>query len=255
MPTPACPSTMSSAPSPPRTCATSAAIRPSSLSRSRRSALPGAPTETVRSALSQEATRVPQAGHRTGRGAACRARVGGLEQNAGAGRRATTAARGWRSSPWPAADQRRRFDVPPCPDHRAATARDHDALARLSAGDARWHLGGLALLTEANGAVVAAIGLTSGTVLADPIDPNAGAIRSLGRAATGSSGKAATSERRGLAPTDRLFSRQHRDDLGGLRTTAVTDTPQSATAWTPEAVRDAGSDQGAAGAGEGPVPR
>ncbi len=62
---------------------------------------------------------------------------------------------------------------------RAATARDHDALARLSARDARWHLGGLALLAEANGAVVAAIGLTSGTVLADPIDPDAGAIRSL----------------------------------------------------------------------------
>ena len=62
---------------------------------------------------------------------------------------------------------------------RAATARDDDALARLSAREAGWHLGGLALVAEANGAVVAAIGLASGTVLADPIDPNAAAIRSL----------------------------------------------------------------------------
>lgn len=62
---------------------------------------------------------------------------------------------------------------------RAATARDDDALARLSAREAGWHLGGLALLAEANGTVIAAIGLTSGTVLADPIEPDAAAIRSL----------------------------------------------------------------------------
>ena len=62
---------------------------------------------------------------------------------------------------------------------RAATARDHDALARLSPRDTGRHLGGLALLAEANGAVVAAIGLTSGTVMADPINPNAAAIHSL----------------------------------------------------------------------------
>jgi hypothetical protein len=62
---------------------------------------------------------------------------------------------------------------------RAATARDHDALARLSARDTGRHLGGLALLAETNGNVVAAIGLSSGTVLADPINPNTGAIHSL----------------------------------------------------------------------------
>jgi hypothetical protein len=62
---------------------------------------------------------------------------------------------------------------------RAATARDDDAVARLSAHEAGWHLGGAALLAEANGAVVAAIGLTSGCVLADPTTPDAAAIHSL----------------------------------------------------------------------------
>ncbi len=62
---------------------------------------------------------------------------------------------------------------------RAATARDHDALARLSASETGRHLGGWSLLAEANGTVVAAIGLTSGTVLAEPANPNVRAIHSL----------------------------------------------------------------------------
>ncbi len=60
---------------------------------------------------------------------------------------------------------------------RAATARDDAALARLSAREAGWHLGGLALLAEANGAVVAANRAHQRVcVLADPIQPDAVAI-------------------------------------------------------------------------------
>ena len=62
---------------------------------------------------------------------------------------------------------------------RAATSRDHGALARLRPRDTGRHLGGTALLAEAGGTVVAAIGLTSGTVLADPANPNTVAIHSL----------------------------------------------------------------------------
>jgi hypothetical protein len=139
---------------------------------------------------------------------------------------------------------------------RAATARDGDALARLSAREAGWHLGGLALLAEANGAVVAAIGLTSGTVLADPIDPNAAAIRSLRQhrsrilLLSGDVGAAQT-----LAPTACLFSRQHDDDRGGLKMSTVTDTVRhgvdtekltirvaAKTLLAPERVLDAGRD-------------
>src|SRR5262249_52365410 len=61
---------------------------------------------------------------------------------------------------------------------RAATARDHKALGRLRPRDAGRHLGGTALLAETHGTVVAAIGLTSGTVLADPARPNPAAIHS-----------------------------------------------------------------------------
>jgi hypothetical protein len=62
---------------------------------------------------------------------------------------------------------------------RAATSRDHGALARLRPRDTGRHLGGTALLAEADGNVIAAIGLTSGTVLADPANPNRAAIHSL----------------------------------------------------------------------------
>jgi hypothetical protein len=62
---------------------------------------------------------------------------------------------------------------------RAATARDHDALTCLVPRGGARSLGGRALLAECDGTVVAAIGLSSGAVVADPMRPHAAAIHSL----------------------------------------------------------------------------
>ena len=62
---------------------------------------------------------------------------------------------------------------------RAATLHDTDAVARLAPQDAGWHVGGTALVAEADGAVVAVIGITSGAVFADPAAPDSAAIRLL----------------------------------------------------------------------------
>jgi hypothetical protein len=62
---------------------------------------------------------------------------------------------------------------------RAATAHDHDALTCLVPRGGARSLGGRALLAECDGSVVAAIGLSSGAVVADPARPHAAAIHSL----------------------------------------------------------------------------
>jgi hypothetical protein len=114
----------------------------------------------------------------------------------------------------------------------------------------------LALLAEANGAVVAAIGLTSGTVLADPIEPDAGAIHSLRQRRhrilrqSGDVGAAQTLLRRLVSCQD-----NYHDDRGGLKMSTVADTIHhgvdaekltirvaAKTCLPPERVLDAGRD-------------
>jgi len=62
---------------------------------------------------------------------------------------------------------------------RAATPRDTDALLRLAWLDNRPRLAGRALLAERGGVAIAALALTSGSVLADPSYPTAAAVRAL----------------------------------------------------------------------------
>ena len=61
---------------------------------------------------------------------------------------------------------------------RAATSRDVDALSRL---DGRSPITGRALIAERDGAALAAVALTSGSVAADPSHPTADAVRLLRR--------------------------------------------------------------------------
>jgi hypothetical protein len=62
---------------------------------------------------------------------------------------------------------------------RAATPDDADALRWLAALDSRPHMSGHVLLAERDGAAVAAIALSSGTVAADPFNHTADAVRFL----------------------------------------------------------------------------
>ncbi len=58
---------------------------------------------------------------------------------------------------------------------RAATPRDGAALARLARLDGR-RLAGHVLLAETNGEPIAAIGLTSGIVITDSLNPSADGV-------------------------------------------------------------------------------
>jgi hypothetical protein len=62
---------------------------------------------------------------------------------------------------------------------RAATARDARTVARLARLDSRPLLGGDALLAERDSVPIAAIALTSGSVVADPFHATADAVRLL----------------------------------------------------------------------------
>jgi hypothetical protein len=62
---------------------------------------------------------------------------------------------------------------------RAATRCDDEALAQLIPLEGRHRPSGQALLAEADGAVIAAIALTSGAVLAAPACPDTQAIHAL----------------------------------------------------------------------------
>ena len=62
---------------------------------------------------------------------------------------------------------------------RAATPGDTRSLARLAGLDSRAALRGHALVAELDGLPVAAVGLTSGTVIADPFVPTVEAVRAL----------------------------------------------------------------------------
>lgn len=62
---------------------------------------------------------------------------------------------------------------------RVATSRDARALARLAGFDSRRPLRGRALLAEHDGVVTAAIALTSGSIVRDPFQPAAEAVRQL----------------------------------------------------------------------------
>jgi hypothetical protein len=62
---------------------------------------------------------------------------------------------------------------------RAATPGDTRTLAHLAGLDSRASLRGHALVAEFEGLPVAAVGLTSGTVIADPFVPNVEAVRAL----------------------------------------------------------------------------
>jgi hypothetical protein len=62
---------------------------------------------------------------------------------------------------------------------RAATPSDANALERLARLDSRPRLGGRALLAERDGVAIAAVALTSGSVVADPFHPAADAVRLL----------------------------------------------------------------------------
>jgi hypothetical protein len=62
---------------------------------------------------------------------------------------------------------------------RAATPSDAKAVARLARLDGRPELRGDALLAERHGTPVAAVALTSGSVVADPFQATADAVHSL----------------------------------------------------------------------------
>jgi hypothetical protein len=66
----------------------------------------------------------------------------------------------------------------PAPTIRAASSLEAHALASRGL-DSRPRLGGGALLAERDGVAVAAVALTSGSVLADPSLPTAEAVRLL----------------------------------------------------------------------------
>jgi hypothetical protein len=69
------------------------------------------------------------------------------------------------------------------PDHaptvRAATARDADTLSRLARYDGGTRPAGPTLLAERDGVALAAIGLTSGALTAEPLNPIADVVRLL----------------------------------------------------------------------------
>ena len=62
---------------------------------------------------------------------------------------------------------------------RAATTSDAPALARLAALDSRATPRGHALIAEQDGHSIAAIGLTTGVIVADPFAPTGDAVRAL----------------------------------------------------------------------------
>jgi hypothetical protein len=62
---------------------------------------------------------------------------------------------------------------------RAATPSDADVMSRLAELDSRPRLGGRALLAERDGVAIAAVSLTSGSIVADPFQPVADAVRLL----------------------------------------------------------------------------
>jgi hypothetical protein len=62
---------------------------------------------------------------------------------------------------------------------RGTTARDDVALSWLAALDSRRRIQGRALIAERDGVAIAAIGLTSGAVAADPFNPTADAVSLL----------------------------------------------------------------------------
>jgi hypothetical protein len=62
---------------------------------------------------------------------------------------------------------------------RAATPHDAPALAHLAGLDRRPSLRGQVLIAETGGRPVAAVGLTSGAIVADPFLPGADAVRAL----------------------------------------------------------------------------
>ena len=64
---------------------------------------------------------------------------------------------------------------------RAATPHDGPVLARLAGLDSRPQLRGHALLAERDGIAIAAIALSSGSVVADPFHATVGAARVLRR--------------------------------------------------------------------------
>jgi hypothetical protein len=64
---------------------------------------------------------------------------------------------------------------------RAASRRELDALSRLAGLDSRPSRGGHALLAERDGIAIAAVALTSGTVLTDHRHATRDAVRALRR--------------------------------------------------------------------------
>jgi hypothetical protein len=62
---------------------------------------------------------------------------------------------------------------------RAATSSDAGALGRLAGLDSRRTIAGRALVAERDGVVIAAVSLTSGSVVADPFEPTSDAVRRL----------------------------------------------------------------------------
>ena len=62
---------------------------------------------------------------------------------------------------------------------RGTTSRDDVTLSWLASLDSRRRIQGRALIAERDGVPIAAIGLTSGAVAADPFNPTADAVRLL----------------------------------------------------------------------------